>query len=399
MPLGFALVALTILVWSSFDGVGVPAVVFATSSLLVIMGRLVLTWRENSGLLRASQGKATTDALTGLGNRRALTRDLERRIIDSADEHPFVLVLFDLDGFKHYNDNFGHPAGDALLQRLGRNLGSHMDGRGTAYRMGGDEFCALIDAPQMPDSSVHAAASALNERGEGFAIGCSYGAIVLPSEARDTESALRIADHRMYQQKRGGRVSALCQSKDVLLRALVERNPDLGTHLRDVAELACATARSFSLPGEEIEQIRHAAELHDVGKVAIPDAILEKPGPLDDSEWAFIRRHTLIGERIIAAAPDLRRVAALVRSSHERFDGSGYPDGLAGEEIPLGSRIIVACDAFDAMTTDRPYRQAMDDHAAMAELRRCQSSQFDPAVVERLCAALVSRRAAAVRAA
>ena len=266
--------------------------------------------------------------------------------------------------------------------------------------MGGDEFCALIDAQRHPpESSVEASAAALSEHGEGFTIGCSFGAIRLPNEAQDSETALRIADQRMYAQKRTGRASASRQSKAVLLRALAERNPDLGTHLRDVAALASATAEAFSLPAEDVEQILQAAELHDVGKVAIPDAILEKAAPLDDSEWAFIRRHTLIGERIISAAPDLRQVATLVRSTHENFDGSGYPNALAGEDIPLGSRIIAVCDAFDAMTTDRPYRKAMDEETAIAELQRCAGSQFDPAVVEHFCKVLTSRRTQMLRAA
>ena len=400
LPLTFALGALGILVRSSFDSVGVPAIVLATSSLLVIMWRLALTWRENSRLLAASRNEAMTDALTGLPNRRALAVDLEQRILRASAEHPFTLVMFDLDGFKHYNDNFGHPAGDALLQRLGRTLGSHLDGSGIAYRMGGDEFCALIDTPGNPtEARIEDAADALSEHGEGFTIGCSYGSIRLPSEAQDSENALRIADQRMYEQKRGGRASASRQSRNVLLRALTERNPELGTHLRDVAALASATAATFSLPPEEVDQIRHAAELHDVGKVAIPEAILEKPTSLDENEWAFIRRHTLIGERILAAAPDLRPVASLVRSSHENFDGTGYPDALAGQDIPLGSRIIAVCDAFDAMTTDRPYRKATDEQSAIAELRRCAGGQFDPAVIERFCELLTSQRTATRRAA
>src|SRR6202042_3212643 len=156
---------------------------------------------------------------------------------------------------------------------------------------------------------------------------------------------------------------------------------------------------AFSLPQDEIEAIRQAAELHDVGKVAIPEAILQKPASLDESEGAFMRRHTLIGERIIATAPDLGRAARLVRSSHENYDGSGYPDGLARREIPLGSRIIAVCDAFDAMTTDRPYRDAIEERGAVAELWRCAGTQFDPEVVEFFCAALESERATVRRAA
>jgi two-component system, cell cycle response regulator len=392
MPLVFACAALGTLVWSSFAPVGVIAIVLSTMSLLVIMGRLVLTWRENAALLHASQEEALTDALTGLGNRRALALELESRMARE-DAQRYVLALFDLDGFKYYNDNFGHPAGDELLRRLGRSLDAQLTGQGEGYRMGGDEFCALIDAPLVPDECVREAAAALSERGEGFDIGCSYGSILLPNEAQSSETALRIADQRLYAQKRRGRASASRQSTDVLMRALDERNPDLGHHMRDVADYACRTAESLSLSVDEIEQIRQAAELHDVGKVAIPDAILQKPGPLTDSEWEFIRRHTLIGERIIAAAPALRQAATLVRSSHEYFDGSGYPDGLAGEQIPLGSRIITVCDAFSAMTTERPYQARTDAQAAIGEIQRCAGSQFDPDVVEHFCEVLSRRKA------
>jgi diguanylate cyclase (GGDEF)-like protein len=407
MSLSFACVALGTLVWSSISSIGAIGIVLATMSLQVIMLRLLLTWRENAALLRASQEEALTDALTGLANRRALAVELERRMSRADQQRPYVLALFDLDGFKHYNDSFGHPTGDALLQRLGYKLRSEMDGKGTVYRMGGDEFCALIDVLDVPQdgmqeaaaaSTVGAAAAALTEHGDGFTIRCSYGSILLPAEAQTAETALRLADQRMYAQKRGDRASASRQSADVLLRALTERNLELGSHLRDVAELACAVARRMGLAEEEIENIRQAAELHDLGKVAIPDEILFKPGPLSDSEWAFIRRHTLIGERIAGAAPALRRVAKLVRSTHENVDGSGYPDGLTGQDIPLGSRIIYVCDAFDAMTTERTYCSAMEEAAALAELRRCAGTQFDRDVVEHFCAELsqprVDRRAA-----
>jgi two-component system, cell cycle response regulator len=400
MPVAFASVAIGILVWSSFDPVGAIAIVLATSSLSVVMGRLVLTWRDNARLLRASQDEALADALTGLGNRRALLADLERRLATAREDFPFTLVLFDLDGFKQYNDVFGHPSGDALLRRIGAKLESHLGTTGRVYRIGGDEFCALIDAPPgTSGSAVEAAAAALFEQGDGFTIGCSHGAALLPSEARDTSTALTIADQRMYAAKRVGRVSAAQQSKDVLLSAVFERDRDLGAHGHDVAELAAAVAAAFSLPLDEVETIRQAAELHDVGKVAVSDAILDKPAALDEGEWASIRGHTLIGEKIIAAAPDLARVARLVRSSHENYDGTGYPDGLARREIPLGSRIIAVCDAYDAMTTDRPYRDAMDGSSAVAELRRCAGTQFDPEVVECFCAALTSERVTLRRAA
>ena len=153
-------------------------------------------------------------------------------------------------------------------------------------------------------------------------------------------------------------------------------------HLRGTADLAMAVGRELGMHGEELDDVAQAAELHDVGKIAIPDAILEKTGPLDESEWAFMRRHTIIGERILMAAPSLRSVAKLVRSSHERWDGSGYPDRIKGELIPLGARVVAVCDAFDAMTTTRPYRHRIGESDALAELRRCAGSQFDPEVVD-----------------
>ena len=200
-----------------------------------------------------------------------------------------------------------------------------------------------------------------------------------------------MADQRMYAHKHSRRAPAEAQSKDVLLQALAERHPELGPHADIVADLAQATAMRLALPDEEIRNVRLAAELHDVGKVAVPDSILRKPGPLDESEWEFIRRHTLIGERIIAAAPALETVARLVRSSHERWDGAGYPDALRGEEIPLGSRIVAVADAFDAMTASRPYCEPRPAAEALDELRRCAATQFDPVVVEAFCAAWADR--------
>ena len=157
----------------------------------------------------------------------------------------------------------------------------------------------------------------------------------------------------------------------MLLSTLREREPELHAHLNGVAELSIAVARRLGMLAEDLDEVSRAAELHDVGKIAIPEAILRKPGPLDDEEWSFMRRHTMIGERILSAAPALVPVARIVRSSHERWDGDGYPDGLAGDDIPLGARVMAVCDAFDAMVTDRPYRAARTPREALAELRRC----------------------------
>ncbi len=353
----------------------------------------LVAWRLNEDVraqMRAARKQvetaALTDSLTGLWNRRKLMSDLER-IEDNAA--PAVLVLLDLDGFKAYNDTFGHLAGDSLLERIGRRLANAIEGHGAAYRLGGDEFCTVWSAG--PAGKAHAelsSAGAVQEQGEGFSISAAYGAVVLPSEAVSAPEALRMADLRMYALKNSSRPSSGVQSREVLLRALTELHPELGDHIDAVTVLAEDVARTLLLPPHTVEQIGHAALLHDVGKIAIPDAILSKPGPLDEHEWAFVRRHTIIGERILAGAPALSEAAALVRSSHEHYDGKGYPDGLAGEEIPIGARVVTVCDAFDAMTSDRAYRGARSPAEALAELQRCAGTQFDPAVVSALARVL-----------
>jgi diguanylate cyclase (GGDEF)-like protein len=362
-----------------------PASMFVVAVLLLAFA-LISVHRSR----RELEEVASTDALTGLANRRRLIADLERILHRDQRGCDSVLMLFDLDGFKGYNDSFGHLAGDALLQRLGHALVEAVKPRGRAYRLGGDEFCVLADAAMHREVEL-ASLEALSERGDGFNVGASFGTVRLGDEAGDPSDALRIADQRMYAHKSSGRATAGRQSTDVLLRALAERHPDLGEHTDGVAALAREVAERVGVEADQLEHICLAAELHDVGKMAIPDAIINKPGPLDDEEWAFMKRHTVIGERIAAAAPALVPVAHLIRSSHERWDGAGYPDGLASEEIPLGARIIAICDAFDAIVSERPYRNPRTPAEALAELKRCAGTQFDPRLVDAIAATLAER--------
>jgi diguanylate cyclase (GGDEF)-like protein len=357
---------------------------------------LSLYRRRSEATMRAALDmtaqEARTDELTGLPNRRALLEELEHR---SNGGQSFTLTIADLNGFKRYNDTFGHPAGDALLRRLGRKLEATCEGRGFAARLGGDEFCVLLFGDMPADEAHTLVREALSDEGEGFRITAASGVAAVPTEALDASAALGLADSRMYAAKVSAHPSAEQATSVALTRMLDERHPGLGSHVEQVAELAVACAEELGLSADDVEWVQRAAELHDLGKVAIPSAILTKQGPLSDEEWEFMRRHSIIGERILAGLPSLTRAASIVRSSHERWDGRGYPDCLAGEEIPLGARIIFVADAFCAMTEDRPYAQARSVESTRQELRACSGAQFDPAVVTAFLAALDSRGARA----
>ena len=379
------LAALGVLIYGNLHGALTPvALILAIATVLAVCVHLMMTVRENIAMLAGSRRLALTDPLTGLGNRRQLMEDLNVACRRVSTGETWELMLYDLNGFKRYNDTFGHPAGDALLARLSDKLRTVVAPYGTAYRMGGDEFCVLLrDCAEQIDALTDASVAALSERGPGFSIGAAHGVVSIPPELEDPAAVMQLADQRLYRRKEETReASAVHQLRDVLLQAFQERHPDLQKHQRGVGALVLEVGRRLGMDGEELDVLARAAELHDVGKIAIPDAILTKPGPLNAEEWGFMSRHTILGERILAAAAALRPVAGLVRSSHERFDGQGYPDGLRGEGIPLGARIIFVCDAFDAMISERSYSAAIPTAEAIAELRACAGTQFDPAVVE-----------------
>ncbi len=385
-PLLAAGLALSLLCVAAFTEIAPVAVLLAAATLALVVVRTALAFRDNQHLLEARQRDALSDGLTGLGNRRKLMTDLEDSMLEVGEGRQRSLILFDLDGFKRYNDTFGHPAGDTLLARLGANLRSAVSAHGEAYRIGGDEFCALVRTDELKEEAIIAGAcEALSDSGSGFSVRPSYGAVALGREAASAPQALHEADQRMYAHKQGRPGSVTREARAVLLSILSEREPTLDEHLHAVARLAQLVGDELGLEGEELDVVVRAAELHDIGKMAMPDSILRKPGPLSEPEWEIMRRHPVVGERILSSVPALGPVAKVVRSTHERIDGEGYPDGLAGKEIPLGPRIVFVCDAYNAMRTERSYDSARSHTEAIAELRQEAGTRFDPVVVEALC--------------
>ena len=383
LPALAALASLAALLAAELTRIDGAAVMLASAALVAALARVGWVVATTTAILSRSRHDAMTDTLTGLRNRRGLVEDLSEELRVATPERPRVLMLFDLDEFKRYNDAFGHPAGDALLSRAGKRLEAAVRPYGRAYRLGGDEFCALVARREPGVKAITAAAAAaISDDGEAFDVRASCGVAVLPVEADTPERALQLADQRLYREKaRGNGHENAEETRDVLIQVLRERAAVLRSDLDDAAALARAIGRRLDLLPDELDVVVRAAELQDIGKLAIPEAVLGKPGPLDDTEWSFVREHTVVGERILGAASALQPVAQIVRSSHERWDGAGYPDGLAGERIPLGARIVAVCDAFTAMTSPRAYGRARTVDEALAEIQTCAGSQFDPGVV------------------
>jgi diguanylate cyclase (GGDEF)-like protein len=368
--------------------------------------------------LRAANTKlealATTDPLTGLPNHRALVAILDQELERSRRYHRACSLLFiDLDHFKALNDGCGHAAGDAVLQEAGSVIRKCLRGMDTLGRWGGEEFVVVLpetsaeDALDVAERVRETVAAHLFSVSGGVHLTCSLGVATYPNHSEDRSSLLAQADRAMYAAKRLGRnqmrlvtdpaVNVLENGAEgsreevalvgmvEALAALVEaRDQYTGEHTDGVAHLATQIALSLGLSSTEARMIGMVGKLHDVGKVAIPDAVLQKPGPLNEDEWALMRTHPIVGSDVVSRIPSLRAVAPGIRGHHERWDGSGYPDGLAATDIPLGARIVAAADAYSAMVTDRPYRKACSPELALQELLRCAGTQFDPEVIEAL---------------
>jgi len=321
---------------------------------------------------------AVLDAVTGLPTHDRLLVDL-RGELDKGNE--VTLYLFALDGFKDYNSAYGDTCGDALLGWLARKLRDAVGSYGSAYRMRGGSFALLaVGSERFTNALCASAASALSETGDGFQISSDVGQAALPREAVSPTAALELAARRASQHASERHVKSGRRAPSDASEAL-----RLVRSRQDVTALATAIARSLGVPEAEVEHVENAMHLCDLGNVAVPRAVLGYPGDITGPEWQFIHLHTLVGERLLAGPLAMEPVARLVRNSHERWDGMGYPDGAAGEAIPLGSRIVFVCSAFHDMTSDRPHRAALEPLDALAQLQRGAGTQFDPAVVAAFC--------------
>ena len=358
---------------------------------------------------------ALTDPLSGLGNHRSFQERLKHELLRAeADDEPFTLCLIDVDDFKRINDLYGHPVGDRVLARVGRRLRQN----GEAFRLGGDEFALLLPGVTAEEalstaSSVLARIGAL-ELADVGSVTASAGVAGFPHQAFDRDELIRLADSALYWAKEHGKNRVHVYRPDVvelaelrrlahgpdraarfraaasLAKAVDARDTYTGSHSTRVAELSAWIAHRLGLDREQIELTRLAGSLHDLGKLAIPEEILRKPGPLTDPERLVLQRHPEIGHRMLENL-GVDPVAEWVLHHHERWDGTGYPERLRGEEIPLGARIIFVADAYDAMTSDRAYRGRLTPREAIEELERCSGTQFDPEIVAAFARELVDR--------
>jgi diguanylate cyclase (GGDEF)-like protein len=352
--------------------------------------------QHRNELQRVSRADALTGALNRRGFDERFTAELNRA---ERGGSALGLILIDLDDFKGTNDRLGHAAGDEQLRWAVNALTATLRPSDAVGRLGGDEFAVLV--PGSGPAETTALAARLHAvLAEGAP--ASAGAASYPADGLDADVLHQVADLDLYAVKHG-RTKRRTPAGDrelswatTLARAVDERMAIRHEHSLAVARYAALIGERLGFGEEALAELRLAAILHDVGKIAVPEAVLRKPEPLTAAERALVERHAAAGGDMVARIDGLEEIAPWVRHSHEHVDGSGYPDGLTGADIPLEARILCVADAFDAMTSERPYSAALPVDDALAELRRCAGTQFDAACVDLLGSALASDGAGAV---
>ncbi|NLN47027.1 MAG: diguanylate cyclase, partial [Clostridiaceae bacterium] len=330
---------------------------------------------------------AQHDTMTGLYSKSYYATAI-RELVERGD-FPASVVIGDIDGLKLVNDAHGYERGDEIIRAAGRLLEETVGDAGMVARIGGDMFAILLpncskqaagDHMLRMEQALEAYNARLPEGALPLHLSLGYGTQAEPAD--NLEAAVREAETFMFQRKLfedNSPQSALMKS---ILSTMNEKSFETEAHAERLVAISALIGREMGLDSLEIDKLHLLSLTHDIGKIIIPDPILNKPGKLTDEEWQVMRTHTEIGFRIAAASPGLSVVAEAILAHHEKWNGTGSPRGLAGEEIPLPSRILAVADAFDAMITERPCRKPMSVSAAIAEIERCTESQFDPAVAD-----------------
>lgn len=321
------------------------------------------------------------DALTGLNNRRFYEEEIKRLDIES--NLPISIMIGDVNGLKLVNDAFGHDKGDELLQKAASAIQSVCRADDIVARWGGDEFVILL--PKTPKKGIEKIISRINDQFSNIVVNAinvsiSFGWETKTKTNEDILKVLKNAEDEMYKHKVIGNKGMRGNTINTIIKTLHEKNPREEQHSKRVSQICQWIGKELGLSEIEVSRLKVAGLLHDIGKIAIEEGILNKPGKLTQCEWEQIKRHPDIGYRILSTSHEMVDIADCILAHHERWDGSGYPKGLKGEAIPRVARIIALADSYDAMISERPYRNAFSEEQALKEIRKNSGSQFDPEI-------------------
>ena len=334
---------------------------------------------------------ATHDQLTTLRNRRSYEVTLQQ--LDQEKYYPLTILMADVNGLKLFNDSFGHQLGDELLVRVAQILTKISRPQDQVFRTGGDEFILVL--PNTEEDETYRIMNMIRKIAskhqlQGIDLSISFGYATKYQAKEPLKDIQKSAEDYMYRRKMLEGPSQRSKTINTILKTLYEKNPREEAHSVRVSDWCGRIGEALRMDNTQIKELKTVGLMHDIGKIGIDDAILEKSGKLDSHEWAMVKRHPEIGYRILSTINEFSDLADIVLSHHERFDGTGYPRGIKGEEIPLQARILAVADAFDAMISKRPYRDSLTHEAAIKELLDKKGSQFDPMVVDHFVSMLES---------